>query len=281
MKMALSNITSGFSAVALSIFVSFWTGPASASDLDVIHLSRDASARLVTPSGHSSGSAFFIGDQYLLTCFHVVAALSAQGSTVTARIYDDIEATLPSGERIPATVMSAPTQSDESPLAKDFAFVKLKTKPQQPVKALQIASADEAWDVGDEVVFSGYPLATPGMVTHRGMVSGFDDARSLIFVEASINKGNSGGALLNAKGHVIGIVSMREGGISHGLSQLVGYIDKNSGHGTVQIMGVDTLQATRALIQTLDEYISTGIGYARSIRFARDYLDKNKGLLGN
>jgi S1-C subfamily serine protease len=277
--MNLSGVRLGAAIVALCAFAC--CPPSRAAEIDVIHLSRDSTARLVTPAGHSSGSAFFIGDQYLLTCFHVVAHLSYQGSTVSSQIYDDLEAILPSGETIPATVLSPPTQADESPLSKDFALVKLKTKPKQPVKIVQLASADEAWDVGDEVVFSGYPLATPGMVTHRGMVSGYDDARSLVFVEASINKGNSGGALLNAKGHVIGIVSMREGGISHGLSALVGYIDKNSGHGTVQIMGVDTMQATRALIQTLDEYISTGIGYARSIKFARDYLEKNKGLLGN
>ena len=57
------------------------------------------------------------------------------------------------------------------------------------------------------------------------------------------------------------------------------YIDKTSSQGSVQIMGVDPLQATRAIIQTLDKYISTGIGYARSIKFAREYLGKNPGLL--
>jgi hypothetical protein len=111
------------------------------------------------------------------------------------------------------------------------------------------------------------------------MVSGQDSATSLIFVQAPINKGNSGGALLNAQGHVIGIVSMREGGISRGLSELTKYIDQASSHGSVQIQGVDTLQATKAIVQTLDQYISTGIGYARAIKFAREYLAKNPGLL--
>jgi len=40
-------------------------------------------------------------------------------------------------------------------------------------------------------------------------------------------------------------------------------------------MGVDHLQASKAIIQTLDMYISTGIGYARSIKFVRDYIAKN------
>jgi hypothetical protein len=47
----------------------------------------------------------------------------------------------------------------------------------------------------------------------------------------------------------------------------------------VKLMGVDPLQATKNIIQTLDQYISTGIGYARSIKFAREYLGKHPELL--
>ncbi len=83
------------------------------------------------------------------------------------------------------------------------------------------------------------------------MVSGFDDSKSLIFVQASINKGNSGGALLNSQGHVVGMVSIREGGISQGLNDLTVYIDNTASQGNVRIMDVDPLQATKAIIQTL------------------------------
>jgi hypothetical protein len=55
--------------------------------------------------------------------------------------------------------------------------------------------------------------------------------------------------------------------------------DQTASHGSVQIMGVDPLQATKAIIQTLDEYISTGIGYARSISFVREYINKNPQLM--
>lgn len=44
-------------------------------------------------------------------------------------------------------------------------------------------------------------------------------------------------------------------------------------------MGVDPLRATKAVILTLDQYISTGIGYARSVRFVRDYANKNAGVV--
>lgn len=250
-----------------------------AQGASLLELSRDSGVMLISQSRNSKGSGFFVGDQYVLTCFHVVAALSVQGSTVNWSLYPDLQVALPSGETIGATVISVPTEADPSPLIQDFALVKLKSKPSKQFAKVQLASDKETLKVGDEVVFSGYPLATPGMVTHRGMVSGFDGSASLIFVQASINKGNSGGALLNAQGHVIGIVSMREGGISQGLNELKVYIDQTSSQGSVKIMGVDPLQATRAIIQTLDQYISTGIGYARSVKFVREYLSKNQGLL--
>jgi len=256
-------------------------GKAMAEGNNVLQLSRDSGVKIISQSGHSSGSGFFIGDQYVLTCFHVVAALSVQNSTIHGRLYPDLQVTLPSGETIDASVVSVPTQADQSPLIQDFAFVKLKSKPTKNFTKVLLATDKETLQVGDEVVFSGYPLATPGMVTHRGMVSGFDASASLVFIEASVNKGNSGGALLNSEGHVAGIVSMREGGISQGLSELSAYIDQTSSQGNVRIMGVDPLQTTKAIIQTLDQYISTGIGYARTIKFARDYLDKNRDLLSN
>jgi S1-C subfamily serine protease len=194
-------------------------------------------------------------------------------------VFSDLQAILQSREIIDATVISLPTQTDPAPLLQDFAIVKLKIAPTKGYAILELASEKETLKVGDDVLFSGYPLATPGMVTHRGMVSGFDSSDTLIFVQAAINKGNSGGALLNSQGHVVGLISMREGGISRGLSDLKSYIDKNTSHGSVKIMGVDALQATKAIIQTLDEYISTGIGYARSIKYAREYLDTHKDQL--
>src|SRR5258707_674336 len=86
-------------------------------------------------------------------------------------------------------------------------------------------------------------------------------------VMVASNKGNSGGALLNTVGQAIAIVSMREGGISRGLQELTVHITETSKQGGVALMGVDPLQAMRAIIQTLDTHISTGIGYARSSRF--------------
>lgn len=45
--------------------------------------------------------------------------------------------------------------------------------------------------------------------------------------------------------------------------------------GSVQLMGVDPLQTAKETIKVLDTYISTGIGYARSIKFLVDYKQKH------
>lgn len=250
-----------------------------AKGTNVLELSRNSGVMILSQSGNSKGSGFFIGDQHVLTCFHVVAEATAQDSTLNWKFYPDLQVVIPSGETIGATAVSVPTQEDPSPYLKDFAIVKLNNKPTKNFSKVVLASDEETLKVGDEVVFSGYPLATPGMVTHRGMVSGFDDSASLVFVQAPINKGNSGGAILNSQGHVVGIVSMREGGISKGLKDLSVHINETSSHGSVHFMGIDHLQTTRAIIETLDQYISTGIGYARTVKFVREYLDKNQELL--
>lgn len=247
--------------------------------MNMLGLSHDSTVMIMSMAGNSKGTGFLVGDEYIITCFHVVAGLSVQGTSINWNLHPDLQVMLPSGDVIGGTVISVPSQNDVTPLTQDFAIVKLGTKPTKSLQIVQLASEKELLDVGDNVVFSGYPLATPGMVTHRGIVSGFDKSGSLIFLQAAINKGNSGGALLNDQGHVVGIVSMREGGISQGLAELQVHIDKTSKHGSVQIMGVDPLQATKEIIQTLDQYISTGIGYAKSIKFARDYLSRHPALM--
>jgi hypothetical protein len=53
-----------------------------AQGTNVLELSRTSGVMLVSQSKNSKGSGALIGDQHVLTCFHVVATLSVQGSTV-------------------------------------------------------------------------------------------------------------------------------------------------------------------------------------------------------
>lgn len=245
---------------------------------DVITRSRAATTKISSVSGNSKGTGFLIGRKHVATCFHVAARITQNGGQIQWDIFQDIIVTLSTGEEIPGRVVSIPTQQSPEPLFRDFAILELQAEiPKQLIGSVLEVTAP-SFEVGDEVYFSGYPLATPAMVTHKGMISGFDSKSSIICIQGSINKGNSGGALCDAQGRAIGVVSMREGGIAVGLSELNAYIESTSKHGSVAIMGVDPLQAIRAISQTLDTYISTGIGYAHSAASLKGYLDARPEL---
>jgi len=250
-----------------------------AEKMNIIEISRHSSVEISSQIRKSKGSGFLIADQYVATAFHVVATISVSQNMVNWSIHPDIKVKLPDGEIVSATCVSLPTQADPSPLKYDFAVLKLQEKPKKPQVNVKITDENEKVAVGDDIIFSGFPLATPGMVTHKGMISGFDDSGNIIILQATINKGNSGGAVLTSQGKVIGIISMREGGISKGLEELTTHIEETSQHGSVTIMGVDPLQSTRAIIQTLDQYISTGIGYAISIKFLRSYITAHQEVM--
>jgi len=247
--------------------------------MDIKH-SKDSTVQISSKQINSKGSGAIFNSDYVITAFHVIAKISDDGKNrMRWDVPSDLAVTFPDGETIQATCVSLPSEAEPQPLLYDFAVLKLRVKPHGAWQSIALTDAPETIEVGDEIIFSGFPLATPGMVTHKGMISGFDAKKDLIFIQAPINKGNSGGLVLNQAGQAIGIMSMREGGISKGLSDLSAYIETTSQHGSVKIMGVDPLQSTRAIIQTLDQYISTGIGYAISIKFLKDYLAKHP--LGN
>ena len=240
---------------------------------EIISLSRAATTQVSSLVGNSKGTGFLIGRKHVVTCFHVIARLAQNGAQIHWDIFQDIRVKLSTGEEIPGRVVSIPTQQSPEPLYSDFAIIELQQEIPAQLSSSILEVASPAFEVGDEVYFSGYPLATPAMVTHKGMISGFDAQTSIICLQGSINKGNSGGALCAMDGRVIGVVSMREGGIAVGLRDLNTYIESTSQHGRVAIMGVDPLQAIRAITQTLDTYISTGIGYAHSATALKAYLD--------
>lgn len=269
----------GFAAVTILSFGMLANAQSSA----ILHLSHDATVHIVSQEGRSSGSGFIVGDQLVLTCMHVVATGERDNKgIVQGRVFTDIQITTAGGEVIPADVVSIPTEADPTPVQFDFAFLKLRRKPAKPVQRLSFASDKEliAVDLGDDVVFSGFPLSAPGMLTHKGMISGVDPNRSVFAIEGSVNKGNSGGALINREGHIIGIVSLREGGITQGLAQLRNQLNATQQSGMqVQFLGMNPITTTAMLIDTIDEYISVGIGYALSAQYSSTYLKKHPDLL--
>jgi len=160
--------------------------------------------------------------------------------------------------------------------------IRLKTKATKSQGSFPFCKGNPGLVVGDDVYFSGFPFGVSAMLTHKGMLSGFTENQSVLCIQAPINKGNSGGALLNARGEVIGIISSREGGIPQALDQIRKTIGAMGSQNVISVktnnITVDFLQVDKEVINVLDRYISTGIGYARNISSAREYVRRH-GLM--
>lgn len=142
----------------------------------------------------ASGSGFILTtDGYILTNHHVIDG--AESITVTA--YD--------GTTYDAELIG----SDES---NDIAVLKIDADGLTPVA---LGSSDEL-NVGDGVVAIGNPLGELTFSLTAGVVSALDRevttenaVMNLIQTDCAINSGNSGGALFNMYGEVVGITNAK------------------------------------------------------------------------
>ena len=254
----------------------------SKSKANVLSLSRRNCVRILIDD-KPVGSGFFIHKSHVATCCHVITAkvsIDQKQKKFEWKAHAKIFALCDDGEKIEAICVSQPTKKDISPLVHDFAVLKLKQEPKNKATILQFYNWKQTPSIGSEIYFSGFPLGSPTKLTHKGMVSGLTANNNIVCIQAPINKGNSGSALLNFNGEIIGMVSMREGGISKGLKQLRDQITKTESQGSLSVLGVNTLQSTKEIVNVLDLYISTGIGYARNIKYLSAYIKRHSTLKG-
>ncbi|WP_423790732.1 S1C family serine protease [Microvirga solisilvae] len=137
--------------------------------------------------GQSLGSGFFISaDGYVVTNNHVVDNAS------------EVQVTMDDGKTLDAKVIGTDSKTDLALLkveGNDFPYVRL---------------AGQKARIGDWVVAIGNPFGLGGTVTagivsaqHRDIGAGpYDD---FIQIDASVNKGNSGGPTFNLSGEVVGV----------------------------------------------------------------------------
>ena len=146
-------------------------------------------------SGAGSG-VIISSDGYILTCAHVVSG----ASNITVSIGD---------KDYPATLVGEDTTSD-------IAVVKVDATGLTPAT---VGNSDNL-KVGESVMAVGNPLGELGGTVTSGIVSALNrsvsiqgsssvNTMSLIQMDASVSPGNSGGALVNMYGQVIGITSSK------------------------------------------------------------------------
>jgi Do/DeqQ family serine protease len=128
-------------------------------------------------------------DGYILTNNHVVDGA------------DSITVDLSDGRTFTAKVIGTDEPSD-------LAVIKIDG---DHLKTLALANSDDV-QIGDVVLAVGNPLGvgqtvTMGIVSAKGRQTDGDSYQDFIQTDAPINQGNSGGALVNMKGELVGINS--------------------------------------------------------------------------
>ena len=168
-----------------------------------IKISVPSSSRYYSTATKSEGSGIiFTTDGYIMTNYHVVEYADPKLNVSKATI----EVYLPDKRQAKATFVGGDSEND-------LAVIKINLND-LPVAALGDSSSLE---VGELAVAIGNPLGIEfaGSVT-AGIISALnrqvntgDKSMNLIQTDAAINPGNSGGALVNSKGEVIGINSVK------------------------------------------------------------------------
>lgn len=144
------------------------------------------------------GSGFIINtDGYILTNYHVIDGAS------------EVTVTLSDGNEVTASVVNY--DSDQ-----DVAMIKINEDIEVP-GVVELGDSD-ALQPGEEVLAIGNPLSkelsstlTKGIVSalNRSIETETGVSTNLIQTDTAINSGNSGGPLINTKGEVIGINTLK------------------------------------------------------------------------
>ncbi|MBQ8157660.1 MAG: Do family serine endopeptidase [Prevotella sp.] len=147
--------------------------------------------KVQTPKKTATGSGVIIStDGYIVTNNHVVDGA------------DELTVTLNDNSEYSARIIGADKTTD-------LALIKIDGRN---LPAITIANSDNV-KVGEWVLAVGNPLGlnntvTAGIISAKARTLGANSVESFIQTDAAINAGNSGGALVNTRGELVGINAM-------------------------------------------------------------------------
>ncbi len=174
-----------------------------------VSISYNVSAFGMTQTAEATGSGVIISeDGYILTNNHVVSSSDSssyyqvsKATKVTVSLYN-------SDEKYEATIVGTDEQTD-------LAIIKIDADNLTPA---ELGDSDSI-NVGEFVLAIGNPLGLDTSVTSgiisalsRDITTSDGTTYHVIQTDCAINSGNSGGALVNSKGQVIGINTLKLSG---------------------------------------------------------------------
>ena len=169
-----------------------------------IYLQNQLAGREPRTEGQGSG-VILDASGLVITNWHVVAPIVLGGNSL------EVEVKLRDGRSRPARVLSSSAK-------RDLALLQLRLQADDTVKPVEIGRSGDLM-VGETVVAIGNPQGHANTVT-SGVLSAIDrsirvrtpdgevrEYTGLLQTDAAINQGNSGGALLDITGRLVGINS--------------------------------------------------------------------------
>jgi len=221
------------------------------------------------PQGPQTGSGsgvIITNDGYIITNNHVIKGA------------DEIEVILNDKRSFSATVVGTDPSTD-------IALVKITT---QDLPILQFGNSDNV-QVGEWVLAVGNPFnltstVTAGIVSAKarsvGILGGGSSMEAFIQTDAAVNPGNSGGALVNVQGELIGINTAiaTNNGSYQGYSFAVPVniarkvVEDIKSYGTVQraFLGVQIMEVNAELVSKEDLKVNDGV-------YVADFLENSAG----
>lgn len=166
---------------------------------EVVRKVQDSVVQIYTESGAGSGVIISSELGWVITCNHVIEG----ASTYIVELSD--------GTQYYATLRGADSDTD---------IAILKIAPSEALTAATLGASEDLV-AGEQIVVIGNPLGTLGGTVTQGIISaterqisftnndGSTTVMTLIQTDAAINAGNSGGAMFNLSGELIGIVNAK------------------------------------------------------------------------
>lgn len=258
-------------------------------DTSIINLSRKSSLKIIgydDNKGYSYGTGFLVniyGAKYVITCLHVVTKATIVKNSKTYTAFRYLKGITYKGDTIDLNIETLGKSSIPNIyMNRDFCILNASLI-KKDIPALPILLNDNEINVGENIYTSGYPLMCP-LLTHTGIISGYDADTSIIFIQSALNEGNSGGAVINKKGQVVGIVDFKwipsminfdtylDG--LQSISSKGSYMGSQIHDGKGNVIEISGTQFNYNLVKTLKDNLNTGIGGAINIKYIRKCLYK-------
>ncbi|MEH6704713.1 MAG: serine protease [Galbibacter orientalis] len=238
--------------------------------------------------GNKAGTGFYASsDGIIITNWHVVFGNHTKIDTVTGEIHSKFTFVDYKNDTIPLHILTDISRNEAVTNSLIWDYCVLKTATVNNTEFLKLGNFSDLYE-GAAVYTCGYPLDLHDPFISNGMVSTITSQvvhkelnykRNISWVDMTMNKGNSGGALMlmgdtPEDDLVVGITSFIITPEYNSLLELDEYVSSMEKKGTVELMGINFLQYIKFISSVVNSN-SVGISGAISIEEAKKDLDSN------